>query len=134
AQLDFRSISMLVIRLRFTDENPSQKLETAFMYAMVEIQGRQYKAEKGSLLKVNKLPGEQGQTLEFDHVLMLRDENEVKIGTPYVAGATVKAVLEGRGRDPKVIVFKYKRRKDYRVTQGHRQDYALLRVQEIAAK
>jgi len=104
------------------------------MYAMVEIQGRQYKAEKGSLLKVNKLPGGQGQTLEFDHVLMLRDENEVKIGTPYVAGATVKAVLEGRGRDPKVIVFKYKRRKDYRVTQGHRQDYALLRVQEIAAK
>jgi large subunit ribosomal protein L21 len=125
---------MVVIVLRFNGQNLSEKLEIALMYAMVEIQGRQYKAEKGSLLKVNKLPGDEGQTLEFDHVLMVRDDNDVKIGTPYVKGASVTAVLEGRGRDPKVIVFKYKRRKDYRVKQGHRQDYALIRVQEIAAK
>ncbi len=104
------------------------------MYAMVEIQGRQYKAEEGSLLKVNKIAADEGATLEFDHVLMLRDEEKVSIGTPYVTGAKVKAVLEGSGRDPKVVVFKYKRRKDYRLRQGHRQDYTLIRVKEIAAK
>ncbi|HUX14650.1 MAG TPA: 50S ribosomal protein L21 [Spirochaetia bacterium] len=103
------------------------------MYAMVEIQGRQYKAEEGSLLKVNKIAGDEGETLEFDHVLMLRDEENVSIGTPYVTGAKVKAILEGSGRDRKVIVFKYKRRKDYRLRQGHRQDYTLIRVKEIAA-
>ncbi len=104
------------------------------MYAMVEIQGRQYKAEEGSLLKVNKIAGEDGASLEFDHVLLVKDNDKVSIGTPYVKGAKVRAVLEGRGRDRKVIVFKYKRRKDYRLRQGHRQDYTLIRVKEIAAK
>lgn len=102
------------------------------MYVMVEIQGRQYKAEAGSLLKVDKLDGETGQEMEFDKVLMVRGDKDVKLGAPYVKGASVKAVLESRGRDPKVIVFKYKRRKDYRVKRGHRQDFTLLRVKEIA--
>lgn len=102
------------------------------MYAMVEIQGRQYKAEAGTVLKVNKISGEAGQELEFDRVLMVRNDSDVKIGAPYVNGASVKAVLESNGRDPKVIVYKYKRRKDYKVTRGHRQDFTLVRVKEIA--
>ena len=101
------------------------------MYAMVEIKGNQYRAEKGAVLTVQRVPSEKGDVVEFDSVLMLRDENSVKIGEPYVAGARVKAVVEDHLRDDKVIVHKYRRRKRYRRTRGHRQQYTLLRVEEI---
>ncbi|MFW5745638.1 MAG: 50S ribosomal protein L21 [Spirochaetota bacterium] len=101
------------------------------MYAMVEIKGNQYKAEKGDLLTVQRVASEKGDVVEFDNVLMLRDESNVKIGEPYVSGAKVKAVVEDHVRGDKVIVHKYKRRKRYKRTRGHRQDYTLLRVEEI---
>ena len=100
------------------------------MYALVEIKGKQYKAEKGSLLKVDSLKSEVGTEFVFDTVLMVGGEDS-KIGTPYVAGASVKAVVEHNIKDKKVRVFKYNRRKAYRRTQGHRQQYSLIRVSDI---
>ena len=101
------------------------------MYAMVEIQGAQYKAEKGALLTVQKVASEKGDVMEFDKVLLLRDDKNVKVGEPYVKGASVKTVVEDHVRGSKLTVFKYKRRKRYRRTQGHRQNYSILRVEEI---
>ncbi|TVQ36900.1 MAG: 50S ribosomal protein L21 [Spirochaetaceae bacterium] len=101
------------------------------MYAMVEIAGKQYKAEPGSLLKVDRLAQDAGARLEFDSVLMLRDTETVKVGTPYVEGARVTAVIEEHGKDKKIVVFKYKRRKNYKRTRGHRQQYSVIRVGEI---
>ena len=101
------------------------------MYAMVEIQGSQYKAEKGARLTVQKVASEKGDVMEFDKVLLLRDEKNVKVGEPYVKGAAVKAVVEDHIRGDKITVFKYKKRKRYRRTRGHRQNYSILRVEEI---
>lgn len=101
------------------------------MYAMVEIQGSQYKAEKGVRLTVQKVGTEKGDVMEFDTVLLLRDDKKVKVGEPYVKGAAVKAVVEDHIRGDKITVFKYKRRKRYRRKRGHRQDYSVLRVEEI---
>ena len=100
------------------------------MYAMVEIAGKQYKAEPGTVLKVDRLANDAGATVEFASVLMLRGDN-VTVGTPYVAGAKVTAVVEEHGKDDKVIVFKMKRRKNYRRRNGHRQQFSVIRVNEI---
>lgn len=101
------------------------------MYAMVEIKGKQYKANEGALLKVDRVEGEQGDVLEFDSVLMVRNDDDVKLGSPYVDGASVKAVVEAHGRDRKVTVLKFKRRKNYSRKYGHRQPYSTIRVKEI---
>ncbi|TFH06248.1 MAG: 50S ribosomal protein L21 [Spirochaetales bacterium] len=101
------------------------------MYAVVEIQGSQYKAQKGSVLTVNRIASEKGDVIEFDTVLMLRDEKDVKIGEPYVSGAKVKGVVEDHVSGDKVLVFKYKKRKRYKRTRGHRAKYSLVRVEEI---
>lgn len=103
------------------------------MYAMVEIQGNQYKAEKGNSLTVDRVDAEAGAKLEYDTVLMVRDEKNVNVGEPYVKGAKVTAVVEEHVRGDKVLVFKYKRRKRYKRTRGHRQEYSILRVEEITA-
>ena len=103
------------------------------MYAMVEIKGSQYKAEKGSLLTVDRVPSEKGDVVEFDSVLMIRDDKNLKIGEPFVTGAKVKAVVEDHVRGDKVVVFKYKRRKRYRRKQGHRQPYTAIRIDGIEA-
>lgn len=102
------------------------------MYALVDIKGKQYKAEKGSLLKIDRINSVKGDLIEFDSILMTSDKDDVKIGTPYVKGVKIKAIVEDQVKDKKVIVFKYKKRKGYRKTQGHRQQYTLIRVQEIA--
>lgn len=101
------------------------------MYALVEIKGKQYKAEKGTLLKVDKIDSEKGDSLEFDKVLMLSNDSDVKIGTPYVEGIKVQGSVEDQIKDKKIIVFKYKKRKNYKRTQGHRQQYTLVRVNDI---
>ena len=101
------------------------------MYALVEIKGKQYKAEKGALLKVDRIDSEKGDSLEFDKVLMLSNDSDVKIGTPYVEGIKVQGSVEDQIKDKKVIVFKYKRRKNYRRTQGHRQQYTLVKINDI---
>ena len=102
------------------------------MYALVEIKGKQYKAAEGSLLKVDRFDTEAGKQVEFDSVLLVSDETKVHVGQPYVKGVKVKAVVEEHGKDKKILVFKFKKRKNYRRTRGHRQQFTLLRVQEIS--
>ncbi|MFZ3110004.1 MAG: 50S ribosomal protein L21 [Rectinemataceae bacterium] len=101
------------------------------MYAVVEINGKQYRAEQGKALKVDRIDEEAGESVSFDKVLLLSGEAGVKVGNPYVDGASVKAVIEAEIKADKVIVFKYKPKKDYRRTRGHRQRYTVLKVQEI---
>ena len=102
------------------------------MYALIEIKGKQYKAEKGSLLKVDLFENDKGSSLELGNVLLVSGDSGVRVGSPYVEGVKVHAVVEDHGRDKKVIGFVYKKRKNYRRTWGHRQWYTLLKVQDIA--
>ncbi|MBA7564172.1 50S ribosomal protein L21 [subsurface metagenome] len=101
------------------------------MYTLVEIKGKQYRAEKGALLKIDRVDKEKGESLEFKSVLFVSDEKKVKIGTPYVKGVKVKAIVEEHGKNKKITIYKYKKRKNYRRKQGHRQQYSLIRVQDI---
>ena len=102
------------------------------MYALVEFKGKQYKAEKGALLKVDKIDAEPGTALDIDTVLLLSSDT-VTVGSPYVQGAKVTATVESHGRDDKIIVFKYKPKKDYRRKQGHRQQFSIIKIGEISA-
>lgn len=101
------------------------------MYAIVDVKGKQYKVEQGKLLDVDKFDAEIGAELVFDTVMLVSD-TDVKVGAPYLKGATVKAVVENHFKDKKLIVFKYKSKKNYRRTYGHRQQYTTLRIDEIA--
>ncbi|ADK80928.1 MULTISPECIES: 50S ribosomal protein L21 [Sediminispirochaeta] len=101
------------------------------MYALVEIKGKQYKAEKGALLTVDRLDTPEGQELEFDSVLLTSDGEKVSVGTPYVDGVKVKVSVEGEEKGDKVTIFKFKKRKAYRKRQGHRQKYSSIRVTDI---
>jgi len=100
------------------------------MYAVVEVQGKQYRADKGASLRVDRIEGEQGAALTLDKVLLVSGDS-VKVGAPYVTGASVKAVIAEQTKGDKVIVFKYKPKKDYRRKQGHRQDYTVLKIEDI---
>jgi large subunit ribosomal protein L21 len=102
------------------------------MYALVEFKGKQYKAEKGALLKVDKIDAEPGTALDIDTVLLLSGDT-VTVGSPYVQGAKVQATVESHGKDDKIIVFKYKPKKDYRRKQGHRQQFSIIKIGEISA-
>jgi len=102
------------------------------MYALVDIKGKQYKAETGSLLKVDLFENNAGDVLEFASVLLVSGEKGTEVGQPYLKGVTVKAVVQEHGRGRKIRIFKYKKRKNYRRTRGHRQSYTLIKVQEIA--
>lgn len=101
------------------------------MYALVEINGKQYKAQKGTVLKVDKLNKEEGDSIELEHVLMIRNDDNVTIGSPYVEGVTINATLKEHGKDKKIIVYKFKKRKRYRKKQGHRQQYSLIHIDDI---
>lgn len=101
------------------------------MYALVEFKGKQYKAEKDALLKVDKIEAEVGSALDIDSVLLVSGDN-VTVGAPYVKGAKVSAVVESHKKDPKIIIFKYKSKKDYRRKNGHRQQYSYIRIKDIA--
>jgi large subunit ribosomal protein L21 len=100
------------------------------MYALVEFKGKQYKAEKGAVLKVDRIDAEVGQAVDIDSVLLLSGDT-VTVGNPYVRGAKVSAVVESHGKAKKIIVFKYKPKKDYRRKQGHRQQYSLIKIGDI---
>jgi len=105
------------------------------MYALVEFKGKQYKAEKGAVLKVDKIDAEPGAALDIDTVLMVSgaSEGQVTVGSPYVQGAKVSATVESHGKGDKIIVFKYKPKKDYRRKQGHRQQFSLIKIGDISA-
>ena len=100
------------------------------MYAVVRTGGKQYKVAPEHKFRVEKLPGEVGDTIELDEVLLTSGDS-IKIGTPRVDGARVHGTITEQGRGPKIVVFKLKRRKNYRRKQGHRQDFTEIRVDKI---
>lgn len=101
------------------------------MYALVEIQGKQYRVEKDASIRVDHIASEPGTELEFSNVMLIGGGESTRVGTPFVKGASVKAELAEQVRDRKVTVFKHKRRKNYRRTRGHRQHYSTLTIKEI---
>ena len=105
------------------------------MYAIVEINGQQFKAEQGKKLFINHIrEAEEGQTVEFDKVLLVDNEGAVTVGTPTVEGAKVVCeVVTPLVKGDKVIVFKMKRRKDYRKKNGHRQQYTQVEIKSVIA-
>lgn len=103
------------------------------MYAIIRSGGKQYQVAAGDRLRVEKLEGEVGSTVELDEVLLLVDGEDVRIGHPLVEGARVRATIVEQGRQKKVIVFKKKRRKGYQVKKGHRQWYTALNIDTISA-
>ena len=103
------------------------------MYATIEFKGKQYKAEKDAVLTVDSIDAEKGAKIEIDTVLLVSDGDKVSVGAPYVKGAKVTVVVEESFRDKKVLVMKYKAKKDYHRTIGHRQHYTNVRVESINA-
>lgn len=101
------------------------------MYAIVECGGKQYKAEPGALLKLEKMPGEAGEEILLDRVLLVADGENIHVGRPVVDGKVVRARIVEHGRGDKIIVFKYKRRKDSRKKQGHRQAFTAVKIEGI---
>jgi large subunit ribosomal protein L21 len=101
------------------------------MYAVVEIAGKQFKVTPSEKLKVPRLKAEVGAEVKFDKILLLADNGTVKIGNPTVEGAKVEARVVNHGKDEKVVVFKKKRRKGYRVKRGHRQGYTEIEITKI---
>lgn len=98
------------------------------MYAVIRTGGKQYRVAEGDTLRVEKLPGEKGSSVELTEVLLLGEGAEVKVGQPLVAGAKVRAEVVDQGRGKKIVVYKFKRRKNYRRKQGHRQHYTTLKI------
>jgi len=101
------------------------------MYAVVEIAGQQFKVEKDQKVYVNRLEGKEGSNVSFDNILMLDNSGKISIGNPTVSGASVEAKIVKHLKDDKVIVFKKKRRKGYKVKNGHRQALTQILVQNI---
>lgn len=103
------------------------------MYAVIKTGGKQYRVAAGDKLKVEKLAGEVGSDITLDQVLMLADGDNVTIGAPLIDGASVQAKVLAHGRGDKVMIFKFRRRKHYRKTQGHRQSYTEIQIGDIGA-
>jgi len=103
------------------------------MYAVIKTGGKQYRVSAGQKIKVEQMPADVGSEITLDQILMVGEGESVKIGTPVVDGATVKATVLSQGRHDKVKIFKMRRRKHYMKRQGHRQNYTELRIEAISA-
>ena len=101
------------------------------MYAVFQIAGKQYQAEKGDVLRVPLLGKEKGAKINITEVLLIKDKDKVEVGNPFVASAKVIAEVQSEGKDDKVTIYKYKRRTKYRRSQGHRQDYTEIKISKI---
>ncbi len=101
------------------------------MYAIFRALGKQFRAEKGKTLRLPLMAAKPGDKLTFDEVLLSSDGSNIKAGTPLVRGAKVKAEVVGEGKEPKIYVFKFKRRKNYRRKTGHRQRFTEVRVTDL---
>jgi len=104
------------------------------MYAVVNSGGKQYKVQQGQILRVEKIPGDVGNPVTFDRVLMFSDGENVSIGQPVLEDIAVEGHIVEQGKAKKIIVFKYKRRKRYRRKKGHRQDFTAVLIDGIEAK
>jgi large subunit ribosomal protein L21 len=103
------------------------------MYAVIKTGGKQYRVAAGDVIKVEKLAGEVGSSVDFDQVLMVGDGDDARIGAPLVDGAKVRAEVLEQGKADKVLIFKKRRRHKYRRTRGHRQHQTVLRIGDITA-
>ena len=101
------------------------------MYAVIEACGKQYKVTKGDVVFFEKLEVEEGKKVTFDKVVLLSDDGKVEVGTPYVKGIKVEGKVVAHGKGKKIIVFKYKAKKNYRRKQGHRQPYTKVEITAI---
>jgi large subunit ribosomal protein L21 len=103
------------------------------MYAVIKSGARQYRVEEGAELSLEKLTIAEGETVTFEEVLLFRDESGVRVGTPLVEGVSVEGTVLKQARTRKTLVFKFKRRKNYKRLQGHRQQVTTVRIDKIKA-
>ena len=103
------------------------------MYAVINTGGKQYRVSPGQEIKLEKLKAEIGDVVTFDKVLLTSDGENVKVGRPYLENSKVTGRVSRQGKNRKIVVFKYKRRKGYRRTQGHRQSFTLVNIENIEA-
>ncbi len=104
------------------------------MYALIETGGKQYRVAKDQVLYIEKLNAQEGETVTFDKVLLVKSDDQTMVGTPVVAGAKVTAKVIGHGRGKKIVVFKYKPKKNYKKKQGHRQPFTKVVIEEIVTE
>lgn len=103
------------------------------MYAIIEACGRQYKVQEGDTVFFEKLDAEEGKKVNFDKVILVSDDKKVQVGNPYVTGVKVEGKVVSHGKGEKIVVFKYKAKKNERKTQGHRQEYTKVEITSIKA-
>ncbi len=103
------------------------------MYAVIKTGGKQYRVEQGDTLAIERLDGDPGTKVNFGEVLLVGSESATKIGRPLIAGASVGATIVEQGRAKKIVVFKFRRRKNYKRKKGHRQYFTRVRIDSIAA-
>jgi large subunit ribosomal protein L21 len=103
------------------------------MYAVIKTGGKQYRVEEGDTLAIERLEGDTGTQVYFDEVLLVGSPTETRIGRPLIAGANVHATIVEQGRAKKVLIFKFRRRKNYKRKKGHRQYFTRVRIDSIAA-
>ena len=103
------------------------------MYAIIEACGRQYKVQEGEVVFFEKLDTEEGKKVTFDKVILVSEEGKVEVGNPYVTGVKVEGKVVSHGKGKKVLVFKYKPKKNERKTRGHRQEYTKVEITSIKA-
>jgi large subunit ribosomal protein L21 len=101
------------------------------MYAVIKTGGKQYRVKQGDTIKVEKITADEGADIKLSDVLLVANGEDVKVGTPLVAGASVSATVKSHGRGPKIKIIKFKRRKHYRKQMGHRQGYTELAITGI---
>ena len=101
------------------------------MYAVIKAGGKQYKVSPGDVVRVEKLEQEAGSTVEFSEVLALNDDQALVVGSPLVANASVSGTVVETGKAKKVLIFKYKRKKQYKVFRGHRQRFTAVKIDAI---
>ena len=102
------------------------------MFAIIKTGGKQYKVSEGDVIKVEKIEAEAGDKIEFDQVLIVAGD-DVKVGSPVVEGAKVSAEVLDQKKDKKIVIFKFKAKKNYRKKKGHRQPYTLVKIEKIDA-
>ena len=101
------------------------------MYAIIETGGKQFNVEEGGVIRAELLKIPEGEKFTLDRVLLIKNDGGLKIGTPYLEGATVEATVTAHGKEKKVIVYKYKSKKGFHKKKGHRQPYTELKIEKI---
>jgi large subunit ribosomal protein L21 len=114
------------------DKTVSQE-DIFFMYAIMEMGGMQWKVQEKQTLRVPLIDVEPGKPVQIEKVLLVADGDKIKVGRPVVSGVKVEATVVAHGKADKIMVFKKKRRKNYKVTKGHRQDFTEIRIEKITA-